>query len=138
MEIGFKHTTKVRVRYGETDQMGYCYYGNYALYFEVGRVETMRNFGMSYKELEAQGVMLPVRDFHVRYLKPALYDQELSILTTIVALKGVQLVFNYEIRNEEEELLVIGSTSLVFVSKETMKPMQAPSNFTALILKQTV
>lgn len=135
MEIDFEHSTILRVRYGETDQMGYCYYGNYAQYFEVGRVEAMREVGMSYKELEKQGVMLPVSEFQVKYKTPALYDDELKVLTKITSLKGVRLHFEYEIFNEKNELVCTASTTLVFVSKATMKPIQAPEKFTSLISK---
>ena len=79
--IEFIHETKVRVRYGETDQMGYCYYGNYAQYFEVGRVEALRSLGCSYKALEDQGIMLPVSEYNVKYKRPAYYDDELTIQT---------------------------------------------------------
>jgi acyl-CoA thioester hydrolase len=88
MKIPFINTTEIRVRYGETDQMGYCYYGNYAQYFEVGRVETLRSLGMSYKSLEENGIMLPVLDFSINYNKPALYDDLLTIETTIVKIEG--------------------------------------------------
>jgi acyl-CoA thioester hydrolase len=97
MKIDFAQKTSIRVRYGETDQMGYCYYGNYAQYFEVGRVEALRAFGMSYKEMEGSGVMLPVSEFNVRYFSPAYYDDLLLITTKIVLLKGPRLFFEYEI-----------------------------------------
>ena len=83
----FNHTIQLRVRYGETDQMGYCYYGNYAQYFEVGRVETLRSLGLSYKQLENEGFMLPVSEFSVKYKSPAFYDDLLSIETTITETK---------------------------------------------------
>ncbi len=135
MDVDFEHNTKLRVRYGETDQMGYCYYGNYAQYFEVGRVEAMRQVGMSYKELERQGVMLPVSEFQVKYLTPALYDDELTVITKITKLKGVRLYFEYEIFNEQKELVCKASTVLVFVSKDTMKPMPPSDQFMSLISK---
>ena len=93
MKINFQNISKIRVRYGETDQMGYCYYGNYAQYFEVGRVEALRDFGFSYKEMELQGIMLPVSEFNVNYLNPAFYDDELSIVTKIVSLVGARIYF---------------------------------------------
>ncbi len=133
MDIDFEDTTKIRVRYGETDQMGYCYYGNYAQYFEVGRVEAMRKAGMSYKQLEQQGVMLPVSEFQVKYKTPALYDDELTIVTKITKLNGVRLYFDYNIFNDKNEQICNASTTLVFVSKESMKPIQPPKEFTSLI-----
>lgn len=133
MNINFKHTSSLRVRYGETDQMGYCYYGNYAQYFEVGRVEALRSIGMSYKELEAIGLMLPVSDFSVKYLSPALYDDLLSITTEITELSGSRLIFNYEIKNELNILLSTAATTLVFVTTETMRPTRPPSEFIDLL-----
>lgn len=133
MEINYTHSVKLRVRYSETDQMGYCYYGNYAQYFEVGRVEAMRSFGMSYKQMEDEGIMLPVIDFQVKYFQPALYDEELTVTTVIHSLKGVRIWFEYEIRNEKNILVSQASTTLVFVAKSTMKPVQPPENFITLL-----
>ena len=129
----FKATTKLRVRYGETDQMGYCYYGNYAQYFEVGRVEALRSMGMSYKELEQNGFMLPVSDFSVKYKAPAIYDDQLTIVTYIRSLKGVRLVFDYEIFKEGQVLVAEASSTLVFVSKDTMRPVSPPKDFVELL-----
>ena len=125
--------TQLRVRYGETDQMGYCYYGNYAQYFEVGRVEAMRNIGMSYKDIENKGFMLPVSSFSVKYKAPALYDDLLRITTKIVSLDGVRLYFEYEVTNEENRLLATAETVLVFVKKETMRPVLPPDDFIKLL-----
>jgi acyl-CoA thioester hydrolase len=133
MKINFKHKTTLRVRYGETDQMGYCYYGNYAQYFEVGRVEALRNLGMSYKNLEEQGVMLPVSEFSVNYKFPAKYDDALSITTHITELRGARLAFDYIIMNENDQLIATAKTTLVFVAKETMRPISPPSTFIDLI-----
>ena len=125
----FTSETKIRVRYGETDQMGYCYYGNYAQFFEIGRVETLRELGMSYKDMEEDGVMLPVFEYNVKYIRPALYDDLLTIKTTIRDIPKSRIYFDYEIYNEKEELLSTASTTLVFISKESMKPISAPENF---------
>jgi len=135
MEFSIKGSTKLRVRYSETDQMGYCYYGNYAQYFEVGRVEAMRFAGMSYKALEEQGVMLPVSEFSVKYFHPALYDDELTITTEITGLKGARLFFDYEIHNEAGKHVASAQTILVFVSKENMRPTKAPEDFITLLEK---
>ncbi len=128
----FQHTVSLRVRYGETDQMGYCYYGNYASYFEVGRVETLRELGHSYKELEDSGVMLPVSHFEIDYLKPAYYDDELFVTTLIKELKGTRLFFEYEIHNAKKDLICKGKTTLVFVNKENMRPIAPPASFVEL------
>ena len=122
----FSFTSKIRVRYGETDRMGYAYYGNYALYFEVGRVETLKELGFSYKKLEDGGVLLPVKEFHINYLKPALYDDLLSIITYVEEIKGAKIKFKYETYNEQKELLNEASTTLVFVDAETRRPVKAP------------
>ena len=132
MKIPFITTTEIRVRYGETDQMGYCYYGNYAQYFEVGRVEALRSLGMSYKALEEQGVMLPVSEFSVKYLSPAFYDDVLTVKTEISEIKGARIYFSYELINEKGTIISKAETTLVFVDKTTMRPRHAPDNFTAL------
>lgn len=123
-----KFSTKLRVRYAETDQMGYCYYGNYASYFEVARVEALREKGISYRELEESGILLPVTHFEIRYFQPALYDDLLEIQTTITQLKGVRISFNYQTWNEDGTLLNEASTQLVFVNAKTQKPMAIPAN----------
>lgn len=128
----FKHTTQLRVRYGETDQMGYCYYGNYAQYFEVGRVEALRSLGLSYKTLEEEGYMLPVSEFSVKYKAPALYDDLLTIETVITKIDGARLFFTYTITNEAGKTIATANTTLVFVSKESMRPTSPPSIFLEL------
>lgn len=127
--------TTVRVRYAETDRMGYVYYGNYTQYFEVGRVEALRQLGTSYKEMEEGGVMLPVYTCNLKYLKPAYYDDLLVIKTTIKELPRARINFDYEVYNQKNELLNIGSTTLVFISIETMKPCPAPESFMEKIKK---
>ncbi|WKW47623.1 thioesterase family protein [Myroides sp. JBRI-B21084] len=126
-------TIKVRVRYAETDQMGVVYHGNYAQYFEMGRVEWLRNKGISYKELEMQGIMLPVVSLHMNYKKPAYYDDELSIVTTMIYLGGVKIEFNYEIFNEQGDLLTTAHTVLVFVDMKTKRPTAVPDFLMKLV-----
>ena len=133
MQLNFSNTTKLRVRYGETDQMGYCYYGNYAQYFEVGRVEALREIGMSYRNMEESGIMLPVSDFEVKYFKPALYDDEIKINTKLVKVEGCRLFFEYEIENEQGKIISTAKTTLVFVLKKTMKPTSPPETFLNLL-----
>lgn len=134
-EFLFQGVTRIRVRYGETDQMGYCYYGNYAQYFEVGRVEALRSIGVSYKDLEEQGVMLPVSEFSVKYFFPALYDDNLKIITYVTKVEGARIFFDYEIFNESEKLLAKANTTLVFVNKSNMRPTSPPKTFMDLLLK---
>jgi len=122
----YSHEYKVRIRYAETDQMGYCYYGNYPQFFEVGRVEMLRSIGTSYKEIEEKGFMLPVVDLTVKYLKPAFYDEEITIKTIINRKPSVKIEFDYEIYNEKGDLINKGYTKLVFVNKKTMRPCHCP------------
>lgn len=135
MKYSYSFPTKVRVRYGETDQMGYCYYGNYAQYFEVGRVEALRAIGMSYKALEEEGVMLPVSEFSVKYLSPAKYDDELTVITAITETSGARIFFTYEIYNADGIIVCRANTTLVFVDKISMRPMQPPTSFLQLLEK---
>lgn len=122
-----KNQTKIRVRYGETDQMGYVYYGNYAQYFEVGRVEWLRSLGVSYRSLEESGVMLPVIKLDIDYIKPAKYDDLLTITTTLNKKPLVKIEFDFEITNEKEELITRGMARLVFMDMEKSKPIKGPS-----------
>lgn len=120
--------TKVRVRYAETDQMGVVYYGNYAQYYEVGRVELLRNLGMSYRKLEEEGTMLPVLKLECKYIRPAKYDDELTVKTFINELPSTRITFHHEIYNEEGTLLNVGLVSLVFVDIKTNRPRKAPAH----------
>jgi acyl-CoA thioester hydrolase len=106
--------------------MGYVYYGNYASYFEVGRVEWLRNFGVSYKEMENSGIMLPVSNLNVTYLKPAKYDNLITIKTSLKKIPTAKIEFDFEIFNEQNELLTKGYTSLVFVDMKKNKPVRCP------------
>lgn len=117
----------VRVRYAETDQMGVVYHGNYAQYFEMGRVEWLRNMGVSYKWMEETGIMLPVVSLTMNYKKPARYDDLLSVKTVFKRQSSVKIEFDYEIYNEQQELLTTGYSMLVFVDMKTGKPTIPPS-----------
>ena len=116
----------MRVRYAETDRMGYCYYGNFAAFFEVARVEALRDLGVTYRDMEDQGVVLPVLDYQIKYFKPAYYDELLRIETRIEAVKGVRIIFSYTTFNEKNEELNKATTTLVFVDKNTGRPTSAP------------
>jgi len=120
------HNIQIRVRYGETDQMGYVYYGNYAQYFEMGRVEWLRNLGTSYKRMEDSGIMLPVLNLNIDYKKPAKYDDLLTLKTTLLKKPSVRIEFGFEIYNENQELLTKGYTSLVFIDMKKNRPTKAP------------
>jgi acyl-CoA thioester hydrolase len=121
------HEFNVRVRYSETDQMGVVYHGNYAQYFEMGRVEWLRNMGVSYKWMEEHGVMLPVVSLTMNYKKPARYDDLITVKTIFKSQTSVKIEFDYEIFNENQELLTIAHSVLVFVDMKTGRPMLPPS-----------
>lgn len=120
------HTTTFRVRYAETDRMGYMYYGNYATWFEVGRVELLRSLGMTYRKMEDDGVILPVRDFTVRYIKPIKYDDEVYLETTLVALSGPKITFDFLLRDSDGNQLCTSTIVLVFCDKTSGRPVRAP------------
>lgn len=129
------HTThSIRVRYGETDPMKYVYYGNYAEYLEVARVELFRQLGMSYNEIENQGIWLPVSEFSIKYLKPAHYDEELTIHTYIRKLPGVRIEFEYEIYNSSDLKITDAKTTLYFLHARTNKVIKCPSFLMDLLL----
>ncbi len=122
--------TKIRVRYGETDQMGVVYYGVYAQYYEVGRVETMRMLGFSYKDIEERGILLPVIDFSINYKKPAYYDDEIRVVTKLKEMvTGVRIPFEYECYNMDGDLLNTGKVTLVCKDKTSGKLCPLPPWF---------
>ena len=130
------HTTHtIRVRYAETDPMKYVYYGNYATYFEVGRVELFRELGMPYEEIERLGFWLPVSQFSIKYLKPALYDQNLEIHTFIKKIPGVRIEFEYEIYNDSKEKITEAKTTLFFLDSKKNKIVKCPDFLMDLIQK---
>jgi acyl-CoA thioester hydrolase len=122
----FKSEVQLRVRYAETDRMGYVYYGRYAEYFEIARVESLRSLGISYRELEDSGILLPVIDYSVRFFKPVFYDEWIVVKTVIPELPAARITFQYETCNKDDVLLNSASTSLAFISKETQRPCRAP------------
>lgn len=119
------HQTQIRIRYKDTDQMGFVYYGNYPTFYEIGRVEALRALGISYKELEEQGIMLPVVESHSRYLQPVKYDELIEVRTCIARLPGARIVFDYEIFSEGR-LVHTGTTTLVCMRKDTERPCRMP------------
>ncbi len=120
-------TISIRVRYGETDQMGVVYHGNYATYCEVARVEFFREMGLPYKELEEKGIMLPVTELNLKFIKPAFYDEVLQIKTILLEIpNAVRLTFLYEIYNESQELLTTGTAVLAFIDMHSRRPVRCP------------
>lgn len=123
----FEH--QLRVRYAETDQMGYVYYGNYATYYEVARTEMLRNTGITYKELEEMGVMMPVIEMQIKYHQPAKYDDLIRMRVSIKEKPGIRIKFNYELFNENNILLNTGYTELVFIDMQRNRPCKPPQIF---------
>ena len=123
----YTSTTQIRVRYGETDQMGYLYYGYYALYYEVGRAESIRQLGFTYRQLEEMGVMMPVVELKSQYLRPALYDDLITVTTIIKELpESSKIEFHSELYNEQGQLLNKGVTTLVFYDPQKKKKINMP------------
>jgi len=125
----FSHSTKIRVRYADTDQMGYMYYGNYAEFYEVGRVEMLRSLGMTYKSMEDSGIIMPVTELKCKYIKPALYDEEITVKVIIETMPALRIIFKYELYNEKKELINLGETTLVFINKEKNRPCMPSEDF---------
>ena len=120
-------STKTRIRYSETDQMGVVYHGNYAQFFELGRTEWLRNLGVTYKDMEISGIMLPVISLNCKFLKSAVYDDVLTIKTILKKKPLVKIEFDYEIVNQDEELICTGNTTLAFINMKTKKPTKCPN-----------
>ncbi len=123
----YSHETTIRVRYSETDKMGYVYYGNYPQYYEVGRVELMRSLGYSYKKLEEMGIIMPVQSLQIQYLRPAFYDEELLIKTTVNDMPTSRMRFEYEIYNSDKQLINKGEATLGFIDAVKRRPTRPPS-----------
>jgi len=117
---------QIRVRYGETDQMGVVYHGNYALYLEAGRIEWLRKLGISYKSMEENGIMLPVVSMNINYKKSAGYDDVINVKTQLKNIPTAKIEFEYEITNENGETITIANTTLVFIDMKTNLPVRAP------------
>lgn len=122
----FVSETKLRVRYGETDQMGVVYNGNYSMYFEIGRTEALRQLNLTYHTIEQKGVMMPVHSMSMVFKRPAFYDDELTIKSFFKSLPETRAVIHYEIRNSANELICEGETTLVFVDQKSKRPMRCP------------
>jgi acyl-CoA thioester hydrolase len=123
------HSSKIRVRYADTDQMGYMYYGNYAEFYEVGRVEMLRSLGLTYKSMEESGIIMPVTELKCKYIKPALYDEEITVKVIVESMPSVRIHFRYELFNENQDLINLGETMLVFINREKNRPCPPPDDF---------
>ena len=120
------YETKIRIRYGETDQMGVVYHGNYSNFLEIGRIEWLRSLGVSYKQMELDGIMLPVISLSLKYKKSACYDDIISVKTILKKMPTATIEFDYEITNEEGEILTLGNTILAFINMKTNRPTRCP------------
>jgi acyl-CoA thioester hydrolase len=125
----YEHSTTVRVRYAETDRMDVVYYGNYAMYFEIGRVEAIRHLGVSYKDIEDMGIILPVVELNIKYLRPAKYDDLITIKSQIKTLPtDHKIMFDQEVYNEAGKLLTIGQVKLYFMDANMNNRIEMPAN----------
>ena len=130
----FKHQIKFRVLYSDTDKMGYMYYGQYAKYLEMGRVEALRSLGISYKAMEDTGVILPVIDLKLKYIKPLYYDDEVILTTKVTDMPKTRIYFEYELKNAKSEITTLAETTLVFIDHQnSSKPCMIPKNFKSKI-----
>ena len=123
----FTHKTQIRIHYALTDQMGVVYHGHYAQFYEIGRTEALRSLGLTYKEVEATGVIMPVTEIHSKFLRPALYDDLITVVTTVKEMpQHHRIIFHSEIYNEKNELLNVGDVTLYFMDAKTMKRAEMP------------
>lgn len=123
----YNHVSHYRVRYADVDQMGYMYYGNYSKLYEIGRVEALRDLGVRYRDMEADGVWMPVYENNSKYIKPAKYDDLLEVNCRLETLPSSRIVFITEIKNEDGVLIHVGKTTLVFINEKTGKIITCPS-----------
>jgi acyl-CoA thioester hydrolase len=131
----FRSETQIRVRYGETDRMGYLYYGHYPEYFEVSRTDMIRSLGLSYKEIEDSGLIMPVKSLKIDYKSPALYDEILTVVSYLKVLPEIKLDIDYEIYNPLKKLICTGNTILAFVDAISRRPRRAPAFFLQAVKK---
>lgn len=127
--------TTIRVYYEDTDKMGVVYYGNYPRYYEIGRTEMIRSLGLSYKEIEDAGIFLPARSLKINYIKPAYYDDLLTIRTIVDQIPKVKFPIKTEIYNQRNELLNEGEVVLAFFNGKKNKPCKAPEIFISALAK---
>ena len=131
----FVSETKVRVYYEDTDKMGVVYYGVYPRYYEIGRTEMIRDLGLTYREIEESGILLPARSLKINYLKSAYYDDLLTVRTIVDQIPKVKFLIKTEIYNQHGELLNEGEVVLVFFNSKTNKPCRAPERFIGALKK---
>lgn len=128
-----ENNTPLKIRYSETDQMGYAHHGNYAQYFEIGRLELLHDLGISYKKMEEEGLILPVYSINTRFIKPAKFDDTLRLRTILKELPTARITFEYEIYNSDNVKISTGQTVLVFVDTKKNRPIKIPSDLLSKI-----
>ena len=134
----FTYSHKMRSRYGETDKMGYVYYARYLEYFEVARTEMVRDLGISYREMEDSGIMLPVIHAELEYKNPIFYDEEIEIEVLIYEMPSVRLRTFYRVKtSQSDQVHVFGEVSLCFMNAESRRPVKAPEGFISNLLKKS-
>lgn len=123
----FTSKTQIRIHYALTDQMKVVYHGNYIQFYEIGRTEALRSLGLTYKEVEETGVIMPVTEIHSKFIRPALYDDLITVVTTVKEMPlHHKIVFHSEIYNEKDQLLNVGDVTLYFMEAKTMKRASIP------------
>lgn len=125
--------TQIRVRYAETDQMGVVYHSHYAVYFEVGRADLIRAMGLTYRQMEEQGVLMPITSLHIDYRRPALYDDLLTVTSAVKEMPSRRLAIESQIHNEAGDLLVKGKVELAFLDKKSSRTVSAPEFFIEML-----
>jgi len=131
-----ENKTALKIRYSETDQMGYAHHGNYAQYFEIGRLELLHDLGISYKKMEEEGLILPVYSISTRFIKPAKFDDLLTLKTTLKEIPTARITFEYEIYNADNEKISTGETVLVFVDTKKNRPIKIPNALLSKIMEK--
>jgi acyl-CoA thioester hydrolase len=131
-----ENKTPLKIRYSETDQMGYAHHGNYAKYFEIGRLELLHDLGISYKKMEEEGLILPVYSINTRFIKPAKFDDSLTLRTILKEIPTARITFEYEIYNSENEKISTGETVLVFVNTHKNRPIKIPKKLLSKITEK--
>lgn len=123
----FTSETTIRIHYALTDQMGFVYHGHYAQFYEIGRTEAIRSIGYTYKDIEAMGIIMPVVDLHTKFLRPAKYDDLITVKTSVKELPAHhKIIFHGEIYNEQDQLLSTGDVTLYFMDAKTMRRSGMP------------
>lgn len=126
LDISHSSEFEFRIRYGETDQMGIVYHGNYAQYFEIGRTEWLRELGITYKQMEESGIMLPVISLNVNFKKSARYDDLVKVITSLAKIPTASIEFDYKLINSQNEILATGNTVLAFIDMSRNRPTRCP------------